>query len=113
MASTRAQSVLPCRRLLGVRLTIRFTLTAMCSPRRYNPATLAAHGVNDCQLPVIDAAEGDDADFTVVPPVISPFQDRPVEDPDGVLEVDPMLGDVGRVLGGVPFERHLSIDTLY
>jgi hypothetical protein len=30
MASTRAQSVLPRWRLLGVRFTIRFTLMAMC-----------------------------------------------------------------------------------
>ena len=44
--------------------------------------------------------------------LIGALQDRPLKDPDGILEVDTMLGHVGRVLVGVPFERHPRMDTL-
>jgi hypothetical protein len=65
----------------------------------------AAHGVNDHQLAIVSNAKGDGADLTIVTALVGTLQDRALEDPDGVLEIDAMLGNVGRVLGGVPFER--------
>jgi hypothetical protein len=45
----------------------------MCSPRRYNPATLAAPGVDNGQLAVINDTEGDEAVFAIIPAGIGLF----------------------------------------
>jgi hypothetical protein len=72
-----------------------------------------ADGVDHSQLAIIDDTEGDDAMFTIVAAIIGSFQNRAVEDADGVLEVDSVFRDVGGILGGVPFEDHRCMDGLY
>ena len=78
----------------------------MRSHYRYNPSALAALSVDDCQLAIINDTERDDANFAIILSVIEFFQYGPAEDPDSVIKVDPRFGDIGRVLGCVPFERH-------
>jgi hypothetical protein len=68
---------------------------------------LAAHSVDNRQLAIINGTESDDTGFAIIPASIGPFQNRTIEDPNGICEVDSMLGYVGRVLRGVPIERHL------
>src|SRR6516225_827471 len=110
-ASTRAQSVLS-RRFLWVRLTICFTLTGVCSPCRNNAATSGTRGVHDRQLTSVDDAKGDNPNLAVVVALVRTLQDRALENPNSILEIDSVLGDIGSILGSVPLERHSSIDIL-
>src|SRR6516165_6651591 len=70
-------------------------------------------GLDVRNLTVINNTEGNDAAFAIVSACMDVLQNRPIEDSKGVLEVDPMLGDVARVFGFVPFEVHLSIYKSY
>src|SRR5215469_2912780 len=110
-ASTLGQSLLP-RRLLWVRLPICFTLTGVCSPCRNNAATSGTHGVHHRQLAIVDYSKGDDPNLAILASFVGTLQDRPLEDANSILEIDSVLGDVGHILGSVPFEGHPSIDIL-
>ena len=48
------------------------------------------------------------ARFAVIPPVILTFESEAFEDPDGIVEIDPVLLEIGGVLGGIPLEVHLA-----
>jgi hypothetical protein len=84
----------------------------VCPPCRYNAATPGAQGVDDRQLAVVNGAKGNDPDLAVFAAFVGTLQDRALEDSNGVLEIDSVLGDIGRVLGSVSLKRHLSIDAL-
>jgi len=75
------------------------------SPRRYDPTALAAQSVDNRELALMSDAEGYDAYFAIVLTGVGLLQNRPVEDSNRVLEVDPVLSDVGRGFGFVPLER--------
>ena len=71
----------------------------------------APHGVHDRRRAIVNA-KGNDPDLAIFAAFVGTLQDCALEDSNGVLEIDPVLGDIGRVLGNVPLERHSSIDTL-
>jgi hypothetical protein len=61
----------------------------------------------------LNDAKRDYSNFAIVFAVIDPLQNRPVENPHGISEIDPMLGEIGRVFGRVPIKRHRRIYLLY
>ncbi|MCC4296790.1 hypothetical protein [Aurantimonas coralicida] len=48
------------------------------------------------------------AGFAIIPPVILTFESEAFEDPNGVVEIDPMLFEIDGVFGGIPLEVHLA-----
>ena len=45
--------------------------------------------------------------FTIIPPIINLFPQRSLEHPDRVAEIQPPLGQVGLVLGQIPFKAKI------
>src|SRR5579863_754590 len=113
MAATRRQSVLPGLEPLRERETIRFSFMLIGPSRRVDAAPAAADCIDHVQLQSLNHANRHDPLFTIVPTTVDLLQDRPLEYPYGILEVDTMLGEIGRVFGGIPFKCHLCMYELY
>ena len=107
---TRFQSVWP---VVGETLPIASSFRWFGPPGRDQSANiLTLVHVNDRNLDVIYQANGIDAIFTIVEPVIHAFQCRAIENPGGLGELNAVPADVDGVLRGIELEVHLfSVDA--
>ncbi len=65
-----------------------------------------ARGVNDEHVPARDDPDRGNPRLAVGPAIVDAFEHRALENPAGVLEIDPVLGRIGGVLARVPLEAH-------
>jgi hypothetical protein len=77
-------------------------------PRRDDAALSTAHCIDDIQLKIRGSADGGDPLLPLVSAFVGLLQDQALEYAHGVPEIDAMLGEVGRIFGRIPIERHLE-----
>jgi hypothetical protein len=100
---TRAQSLLPLI-LARLRTTVRFSFISVRPPRGDNKAPGLAPGIDHEQFKSACNPDGGDSLLAIVAPHVYLFEHGPAEYSDHIVEVDSMLGEIGRILGRVPFK---------
>jgi hypothetical protein len=89
---------------------IESPFTFACKPGGNDPDVASAVGMDHHDhYGSIDLTDGDGPDLAIVPPIIRPGNDPPLEDKDGFLEADAMLHQVGAALLFVPLEHTANV----
>jgi hypothetical protein len=78
---------------------------AKCPPGGNNATAFAANYVNHYDLDVFDQANGHNAVFSAT--AACPLEYGVVKNPNRILKVDMVLGEIGLALALVPLEKHL------